>query len=652
MPDPAVTERLSLANLSDADHRQMIDAVTDYAIFFLDPDGMVLSWNAGARLVCGYEDAEVLGRYVSMFYPAEAQQRDAPGQELAQAREAGHFQDEGWRVRKDGSRFWASVVITRLVGPDGRVRGFSKITRDLSARRQQDELLRASEERFRLLVEGVKDYAIFMLDPAGHVISWNAGAQKNKGYEAAEIIGRHFSTFYPPDVAASGWPAQELRNALRDGRFEDEGWRVRKDGSRFWASVVITALYDAAGQHKGFAKVTRDLSERRRITALEDEGRRMATFLAMLGHELRNPLAPISNALELLKREKIESRIFNSTRDIIDRQLRQMTRLIDDLLDVGRITSGKIHLEAKPVRLREVIHDAVETVRPLMALKSQLLELQVDGADPWVTGDRARLVQVVSNLVHNAAKFTDSGGRIELRLGLGPAAPGTADASPIEAEIAVRDTGPGIAPQDIRRIFDLFVQGEQDAARSKGGLGLGLSLVQQLVALHGGRVSVFSSGRPGEGSEFVVNLAAVAQPLSAEGASGRAPGERLVLVVDDNQDAAETMALLMDALGYASAVVHDGFAAIEAVKAGRPDVVLLDIGLPGIDGHEVARRLRAELVDPPALIAVTGYGQPSDRDTSFEAGFLGHLTKPVDVDRLARMLERLFQEERPASTTG
>ena len=207
MPDPAATERLSLANLSDADHRQMIDAVTDYAIFFLDPDGMVLSWNAGTRLVCGYEDAEVLGRHVSMFYPAEAQQRDAPGQELAQAREAGHFQDEGWRVRKDGSRFWASVVITRLVGPDGRVRGFSKITRDLSARRQQDELLRASEERFRLLVEGVKDYAIFMLDPAGHVISWNAGAQKNKGYEAAEIIGRHFSTFYPPDVAASGWPA-------------------------------------------------------------------------------------------------------------------------------------------------------------------------------------------------------------------------------------------------------------------------------------------------------------------------------------------------------------------------------------------------------------------------------------------------------------
>jgi len=219
-------------------------------------------------------------------------------------------------------------------------------------------------------------------------------------------------------------------------------------------------------------------------------------------------------------------------------------------------------------------------------------------------------------------------------------------------DVLRRDTGPGIAPQDIHRIFDLFVQGEQDAARSKGGLGLGLSLVQQLVALHGGRVSVFSSGRAGEGSEFIVNLAAVAEPLAGEGASGRAPGERLVLVVDDNQDAAETMALLMDALGYASAVVHDGFAAIEAVKTGRPDVVLLDIGLPGIDGHEVARRLRAELVDPPALIAVTGYGQPSDRDTSFETGFLGHLTKPVDVDRLARMLERLFQDQQAGAAAG
>lgn len=625
---------LTVSGMTDADYRLMVDSLVDYAIIFLDPHGHVVSWNAGARLLSGYDDADILGRHFSIFYPQEALSRGWPEHELAQTIKLGRFEDEGWRLRKDGTRFWANIVITRVPGPSGGTRGFSKIIRDLSDRRKQEEAMRASEERFRLLVEGVKDYAIFMLDPGGHIVSWNLGAEKNKGYKAHEIIGQHFSTFYPPDVAARGWPAEELANALRDGRFEDEGWRVRKDGTRFWASVVITAIYDAAGQHKGFAKVTRDLTERRRITALEDEGRRMTTFLAMLGHELRNPLAPISNALELLKREKTESRILNKTRDIIERQLRQMTRLIDDLLDVGRITSGRIHLEAKPVRLREIIVDGVEAIRPGIALKSQALDLQIEGADPWVTGDRARLIQIVGNLAHNACKFTPNGGHIVIRLGFNPA-------NAAEAEISVRDDGPGIPRKDLERVFELFVQGERELARTQGGLGLGLSLVQQLTNLHGGYISVFSTGRAGEGSEFIVRLPAAPTP-NVLGDTERVEGEKLVLIVDDNRDAAETLGLLLETLGYVCRIEHDGLAAIEAVKASRPDVVLLDIGLPGIDGHEVARRLRADLIDPPALIAITGYGQPSDRDTSFEAGFVAHLTKPVDIERLTAALDQIY----------
>ncbi|WP_431125132.1 hybrid sensor histidine kinase/response regulator [Variovorax paradoxus] len=624
---------LNQRTLTDADYRLMVETVTDYAITVLDPGGIFVSWNDGARKLNGYEPPEVLGRHFSLLYPSELLDQNRPDQALATARDAGHLEEEGWRLRKDGTRFWASVVITPMTGTGGEIRGYSVITRDLSVRRRQDEMLRMSEERFRLLVEGVKDYAIFMLDPGGHIVSWNLGAQKNKGYEASEIIGQHFSKFYPAELAASGWPEQELRYALRDGRFEDEGWRIRKDGSRFWASVVITALHDATGKHRGFAKVTRDLTERRRVTALEDEGRRVTNFLAMLGHELRNPLAPISNALELLKREKTDSAVVAHTRDIIGRQLRQMTRLVDDLLDVGRITSGKILLENKPVRLRDAIAQAIEAARPLIEGKSQALHLEMRDADPWIAGDSARVIQIVSNLIHNAAKFTQDGGNIHVSL----------SQSGTDADISVRDDGPGIQPKDLHRIFDLFVQGEQNMARTQGGLGLGLSLVQQLTTLHGGRVSAFSTGRTGEGSEFVVQFPIAQAPIATLEAQPRPLGEQRVLVVDDNVDAAETMALLLEALGYTSSIAHGGLAAIEAVKAHDPDVVLLDIGLPDLSGHEVARRLRAELINPPPLIAVTGYGQASDRETSLEAGFCAHLTKPVDVDKLAALLERLLE---------
>jgi PAS domain S-box-containing protein len=488
-------------HVDDSLFRQMIEGVSDYAIFLLDPEGRVRSWNAGAQEIKGYAPEEVIGRHFSMFYPEELRADHLPARELEIAAAKGRMRDEGWRVRKDGSRFWAQAVITALRDESGQLLGFSKITRDLTERRAYEDLLRRSEERFRLLVEGVRDYAIFMLDTEGNVASWNAGAELNKGYTAEEIIGRHFSTFYPQDVIDSGWPARELELALEPGSFEDEGWRLRKDGSRFWASVVITALHDHSGKHIGFAKVTRDLTERRRVRTLEDEGRRITTFIAMLGHELRNPLAPIMNAVSIMQLEHLESARLRMCRDIIARQLQQMVRLIDDLLDVGRITSGKIKLDFEPVLLGNVVTDAVEMVQPLIDQHRHALSVTLDEAPVWVMGDRARLLQVASNLLNNAAKYTPEHGRIEVALRRnGP-----------HAEFWVKDNGPGIPPQRLKDIFNLFVQVEHRP--DNGGLGLGLSLVQQLVTLHRGEVSVFSIGEPGKGSEFVVRLPMIATPV-------------------------------------------------------------------------------------------------------------------------------------------
>jgi PAS domain S-box-containing protein len=355
---------------------------------------------------------------------------------------------------------------------------------------------RLDERHFRLLVDNVRDYAIFMLDTKGRVVSWNTGAQLIKQYTADQIVGKHFSVFYPQEIRDSGWPQQELEIALSEGRLQDEGWRLRRDGSRFWASVVITPLYDDDGTHIGFAKVTRDLTEQRRVEVLEDEGRRMTTFLAMLGHELRNPLAPIANAVSVMQLEKIQSENMRRCRDIIARQLRQLTRLVDDLLDVGRITSGKVRLDLREVDLVAIVREAAETLEPTALAKGQLLTVDIAAGRFPTKGDHARLVQVFSNLLANAVKFTPEGGKVNLSL----------LRSGDHAEVSVKDNGPGIPVARLPDVFNLFVQGDEHHAQLGGGLGLGLSLVQQLVTLHGGDVGAFSAGIPGKGAEFIVRL--------------------------------------------------------------------------------------------------------------------------------------------------
>lgn len=607
----------------------LIDAVTDYGIFVLDPQGHIVSWNTGAQRLKGYSREEILGHHFSIFYPPEAVASGWPQEELRRASAQGRFEDEGWRVRKDGTRFWANVVITTLRETDGTLAGFAKITRDLTERRQHEEALRQSEQRLRLLVENVRDYAIFMLDPEGVVRSWNKGAQAITGYTASEIIGRHFSTFYTPDDLAAAKPELELKVALEKSRVEDEGWRVRKDGTLFWANVVVTAVRDGSGRLLGFAKVTRDMSDRTRLEELERSSRRMSEFLAMLAHELRNPLAPIRNAVTIMQLETLNSPVLRNCRDVIDRQLTHVTRLVDDLLDVGRLTTGKIKLRKEMLRLGEVAHRSAETVRPLIEARRHQLDIEVPVQPVYVNGDSVRLSQVVQNLLVNAAKYTPEGGRILLRLAQ----------SDGFAVITVEDNGSGIEPEQLDSIFELFVQAEAGSG-TESGLGIGLTLARSLVEMHGGSLMAYSAGL-GEGSTFTVHLPAAAHVAEEDRDPGGAvpAGGLRVLVVDDNRDSADSATDILRLLGNRVETAYDGPGAVAAAQRFQPQVIVLDLAMPGMDGFEARRQLRAQPgLGQSFMIAMTGFGNEDDKRRTRAAGFDAHLTKPVELDALIALM--------------
>jgi PAS domain S-box-containing protein len=625
-----VTAAMRLSSASKLVHdresdrfRLLVETVVDYAIFMLDTEGRISSWNSGAEAIKGYTTDEVLGRHFSIFYPPEAMASGWPEEELRRAREHGRFEDEGWRVRKDGTRFWANVVITAMYTSEGELSGYAKVTRDLTERRRHEEALRLSEERFRLLVESVRDYAIFMLDPTGVVQSWNSGAELITGFAAGDAIGRHFGLFYTPEDKQAHQPQIELETALAQGRVETEGWRVRKDGSVFWANVVISPVFDADDTLRGFAKVTRDMTDRRRLAELEESGARMNEFLAMLAHELRNPLAPIRNAVTLMQLEPVQSPVIRNSRDVIDRQLSHMTRLVDDLLDVGRMSTGKIRLRKERVLYNQLVARALEAVRPTMEARRHRLSSSVPPTNIMVEADPTRLSQVLQNLLINAAKFTPEGGdiRVEVRF------------EGARLITTVQDNGIGLAPQMRAQIFELFSQGEGAARES--GLGIGLTLARSLVEMHGGTLTAESPG-PGRGSTFTFFLPG-AQTHSRDAAESMLR----CLIVDDNRDAADSMAQLVGLMGSEVKVAYDSRTAIKLAAEFMPHVVLLDLGMPDMDGFATIERLR-ELEGGPQMriAAVTGYGNEDDRRRTTAAGFDVHLTKPVDFGLLESFLAR------------
>jgi PAS domain S-box-containing protein len=491
------------------------------------------------------------------------------------------------------------------------------------------------EERFRLLVDSVRDYAIFMLDPEGVIVTWNTGAERIKGYAANEILGKHFSVFYPAEDVAAGECARKLAVASEAGRVEEEGWRLRKDGSRFWANVVITALHDPSGRLVGFAKVTRDLTERvsvekerLQLARMEEAGRRKDEFLAIMGHELRNPLAPLVIVARMIRLRG--GRVTEKEMGVLDRQLSQMTKIVADLLDASRAMRDKVDLSLQVMEIGEVLANAVDLASPLLGERRHELEVEVPSRGLTVNVDPDRMAQVFGNVLNNAAKYTPSGGKIRLR------------AARIERqiEVTIEDNGQGIAPQMLERIFDLFAQADQTLERANGGLGIGLAVARRVVREHRGQIFAQSDG-PGRGSRFTVRLPHVtdARPPSPPSLSEPLLVHR-VLVADDSRDSVEMMQTLLAHGGHEVHVAYDGPSAMSACASFKPDTVFLDIGLPGMNGYEVAKRIRrlpgGEKIQ---IVAVSGYARDEDRARAMESGFSHHLTKPVEINALTEILE-------------
>jgi PAS domain S-box-containing protein len=501
----------------------LVDSVKDYGIFLMDIHGTILSWNTGAERIKGYTADDVIGKHFSIFYTDSDIQKRHPQHELEVAAKDGKYEEEGWRIRKNGTKFWANVVITALRDKKGELVGFAKVTRDLSERKLAEEKLIRSEERLRKMFEGIKDYALILLDPNGIITSWNEGARRIKGYEADEIIGKSFKTFYPLQDIQMGKCEYELVEAAQTGRFEDEGWRVRKDGTKFWASVLITAIRDDNGNLIGYSKVTRDITDRKRTddllkmayTNLEkrveertselmkindkltEAVRTRDEFLSIASHELRTPLTPlklqVQNFINNIRKKTIQTMPEDRLQrmgDTCERALTRLTSLIDNLLDVSRINSGKFSLNLEDVNLAELSSDILDRYKLEIKSSGSLVSLTIKDA---VIGyfDRIRIEQIFLNLLTNAMRYGNKK-PIEIEISKERA----------HAKIVFQDNGMGISSKDFDRIFERFERVSDNM--DSGGLGLGLFITRQIVEAHGGTITVES--KEGEGSKFTVLL--------------------------------------------------------------------------------------------------------------------------------------------------
>jgi PAS domain S-box-containing protein len=836
--------RVEALRASEEGFRLLVEGTKDYGMVLLDPQGNVVSWNVGAERIEQYRTEEIIGRHVSRFYRPEDVQAGKPQQELERATTDGKYEDEGIRVRKDGTTFWAAVLVTALRDNAGRLTGFSKITRDITAKRDAEEGRRrllheeaarqAAEEQADVIrheresaerraveldavIEGMPDAVVF--GTAAGITRWNSNAlkilgtaepgelqdplaelaQKFQVYRLDEarplsleelpfsralngetmieyLVLRRVADRHEIDVRAAAAPIRSAdriigavavisdvtaqKQAERQSRFladvsaslvgpqhdqsvlrhvaevavptlgdccffdilnENEqldrvAWkhvdpakalltdRVRRfvpqkgTGHPVWQvvesgqTVFLPEFTDAMRQaiavddeHLGFLcqlnvgsllsvpllvgsrclgalsfgycesgrrhtpqdvelagelarRVAMTVENARLLNQLRNADQKKNEFLAVLAHELRNPLAPITNALQIMRFDDGNATETARLREMMERQVQQMVHLVDDLLDVSRITSGKIVLRKEQLELGDVVGSAVEAVRPLIEGSKHDFSVTLPATPIRIFGDKTRLAQILSNLLANAAKYTPEGGRIWL----------TVTREGNEALLRVRDTGMGIPADMMPYIFEMFTQVDRHLGRSQGGLGIGLTLVRSLVEMHGGRIQAFSDG-PGQGSEFVVSL-----PLPAEAApaprddqgdgvrQNESGARRRILVVDDNKDSAETLGALLRIMKNEVKLAYDGPSALDAAASFRPHVVLLDIGLPGMSGYDVARRLRQMPETRDAyLIAQTGWGQEEDKRRAEQAGMNYHMVKPVDAAALRKLLASL-----------
>jgi PAS domain S-box-containing protein len=508
--------------------------------------------------------------------------------------------------------------------------GLSMVFQDITERKRAEEALRESEAKFRALAEA-SPALIAMVDPGAKVVYLNQRHAELYGDGWTEIMGTGWHAIIHPDEAPAFISA--IEQAVRDRARFQQRVRVKSRNNEWrWVEGYGLPWFSAGGQYAGHVFVTLDITQAVRAEeALKEADRRKDEFLATLAHELRNPLAPICNLLPLIGRPG-GARAADRIQGVLQRQVRQLVRLVDDLMDVSRVSRGKIDLRKAPVQLADVIRSAIEESQPLLDSAGHQLTVSVPETALTLDADPVRLTQVFANLINNAVRYTERGGHIWV----------AACRDRNNAVVSVRDNGIGIMPEMLPRVFEMFAQEAHSSGRSQGGLGIGLTLVDNLVRMHGGSVEAKSEGR-GRGSEFIVRLPLAQQAQIAQAAEARRNGQPLVthrvLVVDDNQDAAESLAMLLQSLGAAAHVVNSGAAALAALDAFRPDVVLLDIGMPGMDGYEVAQRIRQQpQFNAVKLIAVTGWGLEADRRSSRASGFDHHLTKPIDIAALQDLL--------------
>jgi PAS domain S-box-containing protein len=610
---------------------------SDDAIISKTLEGVITSWNRGAERLFGYPAEEVIGRPILIIIPSERRDEEEEIlRRLALGEHIEHF--ETVRCAKDGRRLDASLTISPVRDPAGRIIGASTVARDITERKRASNRLRESEARFRFLSESIPSI-VWSADANGSVTYVNQRGLEYFGITEDERVQQPQGHLLHPEDRERCIEAWQ--RAVREGsNFEIEARSRRYDGAYRWFVTRAVPFRAVSGPIVSWFGVSMDIHEQREMQeALRQADRRKDEFLATLAHELRNPLAPIRNALHIMRLRANDPPTVEQARLIMERQLGQMVRLVDDLLDVGRITRGKLDLRKERVELASVVKNAVDTTRPLIEAAGHELSVSLPSQPIHLDADPVRLAQVLANLLNNAAKYMDRGGRIWL----------SAQRSEREVVLSVRDAGIGISASALSTIFDMFTQIEESLEKSRGGLGIGLTLAKQLIELHGGAIEARSEG-PGKGAEFIVRLpavpvlSAVATP-SDEELAHEIPVRFRILVADDNLDAAESLGMMLRLMGHDVRTVRDGLQAVEEAAAFRPDLALLDIGMPGLSGYDVARRIREQRWGQEiVLIALTGWGQEEDKRKALQAGFDQHFTKPVSPNELARMIARLHAE--------
>lgn len=643
-----VTERQLTTALLESERRfrQVIDALP-VAIYTTDAEGSITHANPASIRLTGREPSPDTDRWSVSWKLFMADGTPLPNDKcpMAVALKEGRVLHGGEYLveRPDGTRRWFCPYPTPIRDADGEVIGGINMLVDITERKEMEEERREEDLRYRSLVEQVKDYAIFRTDPRGIATTWNEGVRRLFGFDEQDFIGKDVAhLIFTKEDVLKGVPELELVQAAQVGQVSNDRWMRRKDGSRFYAMGVTSALRDDDGVLVGYTKVKRDQTTQKRLeddlrqssAELSEADRRKNEFLATLAHELRNPLAPMQNALRVMKLSNDDADAVRAASGLLERQVDHMVRLVDDLLDVSRISRGTITLRRERTNLASIIETVVETARPHFDGVDQEVSLALPSHPVYVNGDPVRLSQVVGNLLNNACKFTGEDGRIALTL----------ESDGRQAILTVQDSGIGISAEHLTRVFDLFTQVDTSLERSAGGLGIGLALVKNMVEQHGGTVTAASDGA-GRGSRFVVRLpimtGALESAISETPDGGTSPVATVlrILVADDNLDSAESLSILLKLDGHEIHTAADGVEAVEAAEKLRPHVVILDIGMPRLNGFEACRAIRKQpWGESILLVALSGWAQDEDRRKSKEAGFNAHLVKPLQHEALLKLL--------------